>query len=403
MALNDSMLRGKATKPAEKRFELHDGQGLSLEVHPSGKKTWRFRYMRAGKREKVTLGPYPATSLLEARTQRMEAERQLHNGTSPAQLKREQKERGELHTVADVAARWLKEVYEPQNKRAQQDRVYLERDILPRIGRKRPSEVSTQDVRACVDLVLNRGHGQAARRVRSVAKRLLEYAAGHGLVTHNAAHPIRPTHIAPTRSRKRVLRDPEIKAFREAVQQSRLSYLLKAALQFLLLVPARKGEFVQARWVDFDLDAGTWDIVAENSKNGVAIRHRLPRQAMTLLRKLHELTGHTEWVLASNRGLSRNHIAGSTLNGALRTVEGLPEDLVVHDLRRTIRTGLGELGGVPEAVAELCLNHRQGGVAGIYDRSERIDERARALQRWADHLDALAEQSRRVVPLRVRA
>lgn len=44
-------------------------------------------------------------------------------------------------------------------------------------------------------------------------------------------------------------------------------------------------------------------------------------------------------------------------------------------------------------MAELCLNHRLKGVVGVYDRAERIQERARALQRWADHVDKICTGS----------
>jgi len=53
--------------------------------------------------------------------------------------------------------------------------------------------------------------------------------------------------------------------------------------------------------------------------------------------------------------------------------------------------GLSDLGGIPDAVAELCLNHRQKGVAGVYDRAERLLERGRALQRWADRESEIAQ------------
>nr|VUD24865.1 integrase family protein [Salmonella sp. NCTC 7297] len=56
-------------KPAEKDYELFDGQGLTLFVRSSGKKIWRFRYKRPGSdaRTTITLGYYPAMSLASAR------------------------------------------------------------------------------------------------------------------------------------------------------------------------------------------------------------------------------------------------------------------------------------------------------------------------------------------------
>jgi Arm DNA-binding domain len=54
-------------KPREKAYALTDGGGLLLEVLPSGTKTWRFKYHLNGKREKVTIGAYPAFTIKQAR------------------------------------------------------------------------------------------------------------------------------------------------------------------------------------------------------------------------------------------------------------------------------------------------------------------------------------------------
>lgn len=401
--LTDTKLR--TLRPRASRYEVADRDGLLIEVHPSGRMTWRYRYRLDGRREKVSIGSYPATGLKAARDRAREAQRMVESGLSPARAARLQAARQRvdtemIQTVADLGERWLAEVLQPANKNPKQDEIYFRRDLLPRLGRLRPDEVTTADVRACIDSVRKRGHGQAARRVRSVAKRLFDYAAGHGLVRWNPAGVIRPTDIAPTTSRARVFTDDELRAWIRCLETSRLNRAHVAALRFLLLVPARKGELIGARWADFDLETGLWDI--NHSKNGAPIRHQLPRQSVAILHDLQAMAGGSQWCLPSTRGLGRKPIAETTINAALRTLNGWPAGAVIHDLRRTVRTGLSELGGVPAEVAELCLNHRPRGVAGVYDRAERLDERGVALQRWADHVDAVLAGGGNVVPLRRR-
>ncbi len=395
MPLTDTALR--ALKPRPTRYEVMDRDGLLLEVLPTGRMTWRYRYTLFGKREKVTFGRYPALSLAEARKRRMEAEELVARDQSPARIKRRHNTQATAATVEQLAERWIKEVLRLANKNARRDETYLTRDCLPKIGRLAPAEVTTADVRSCVDPVLARGHGQAARGVRSVLKRLFDFGQGCGVMVGNPALALRPVHIAPTRSRSRTLQGDEIKQFLEAVHGSRISVQNKLALHFLLLVPARKGELIRSRWENVDLVAGTWEITASISKTRVPIRHKLPRQAVEILSKLRALFPGP-WVLASSRRSSRSHISLSQLNKAMECIDELPEDVVVHDLRRTIRTGLADLGGVPSEVAELCLNHRPKGVAGTYDRAERINERAAALQRWADHVDSLCAADKRLSP-----
>ena len=65
-----------------------------------------------------------------------------------------------------------------------------------------------------------------------------------------------------------------------------------------------------------------------------------------------------------------------------------------HDIRRTVVTGMCELGIRPDVV-ELCVNHQsgsRGGVAGVYNKAQLLPERADAFTRWAQHLAGIVEQ-----------
>ena len=76
----------------------------------------------------------------------------------------------------------------------------------------------------------------------------------------------------------------------------------------------------------------------------------------------------------------------------------------LHDLRRTVVTGMNELGIQPHIV-EAVVNHVSGraraGVAGVYNRATYAAEKRMALQAWADHLDqVLGLGERKVIPMR---
>ena len=63
----------------------------------------------------------------------------------------------------------------------------------------------------------------------------------------------------------------------------------------------------------------------------------------------------------------------------------------VHDLRRTLATGMQRLG-VRFEVTEAVLNHVSGaksGVAGVYQRHEWSDEKKAALDAWARHIGGM--------------
>ena len=85
---------------------------------------------------------------------------------------------------------------------------------------------------------------------------------------------------------------------------------------------------------------------------------------------------------------------------ALRGRLGNMPAWVLHDLRRTFRTGLGRLG-VPSHIAELAINHTRGGIEAVYDRYSYQGEIAAALAQWAEHVTAIVENRKsKVVSLR---
>ena len=62
----------------------------------------------------------------------------------------------------------------------------------------------------------------------------------------------------------------------------------------------------------------------------------------------------------------------------------------LHDLRRTFRTGLGELGIAPH-VAELAINHARKGIEATYDKYRYEGEIKTALTLWTNHVLAVVE------------
>ena len=70
----------------------------------------------------------------------------------------------------------------------------------------------------------------------------------------------------------------------------------------------------------------------------------------------------------------------------------------LHDLRRTVATGLNDLGIAPHVVGAL-LGHSIQGVAGIYNRSQYLPEKLKALELWQERLALLRGNTENVVML----
>jgi integrase len=206
---------------------------------------------------------------------------------------------------------------------------------------------------------------------------------------------------APQVRRKRVLMDAELATFLKWLPHSPYSRTVREALSLVLLTGCHSGEVVAALWRDVYLDRGVWTI--RETKNCEAHDVMLPKQAVELLKSRQGMD--QVYVFPSPRG--GWHVAQKVLGFAqyyARQRDGdkpAPDPIevpwTVHDLRRTVATGLAKLG-CPRVVQDRVLNHVDSSVSAIYDRHH-YDAEARAwLQKWADYLEALT--ARNVVPLR---
>ena len=75
-----------------------------------------------------------------------------------------------------------------------------------------------------------------------------------------------------------------------------------------------------------------------------------------------------------------------------RGIVKLKEPWTLHDLRRTVRTGMGQIGVMPH-VAEAILNHLPPKLIRTYDRNTYAAEKRDALERWANHLAVAIAQA----------
>src|ERR1035437_284116 len=145
MALTDAGIR-RLEAPA-KRMQVADGSGLSLDLHPSGKKSWLYRYRLNGEYGRVSLGRYPDLSLKAARKKRDEMAGQVATGHDPARRKRSDRVGYALDsTVEEFGERYYAEQVVTKRKTPLHFRLYLHNDVSPARARKPLSTVTALDV-----------------------------------------------------------------------------------------------------------------------------------------------------------------------------------------------------------------------------------------------------------------
>ena len=189
MALTDTAL--KALKPREKPYTVSDERGLYVEVFPTGGVVWRYRYRLNGKTEKLTLGKYPALTLKNARVKRDEAATAAAVGQSPARQKQLAKVgASSATTVAEFGERFFRELVAKDRRDVTIPRRYFDNAIVPAIGTKPMVDVTTEDARAIIWRKKEHGFDAAAGQIRSVLKRMFDYAITCGLATVNPTHAL---------------------------------------------------------------------------------------------------------------------------------------------------------------------------------------------------------------------
>jgi integrase len=211
-----------------------------------------------------------------------------------------------------------------------------------------------------------------ANRVHSVVSTFFKWCVENDLISISPAAGIRRPH--KEKSRDRVLTDSELgQAWRSA------NGFYGQIVRLLILTGQRRGEVSGMCWNELDLDQATWTLPPERTKNGR--RHEIPlsKQALAIIRGLPRISEHYVFAVDGVRPYRGRQVrAGGT-------------DWVVHDLRRSVATGLQRLG-VRLEVTEAVLNHvsgSRGGIVGVYQKHKYTDEKRQALQQWADYVERL--------------
>lgn len=378
-----------------------DGEGLYLTVPKSGNPFWFLRYTSNGKRREMTLGQYANMTLAEARAEAVMQKKQLLvEKVDPLFLKQRAKQQ-QLQTVDDLFADWHKGNIKRLKHPNIPERVYR-KDIAPHIGAAAPNKVVARDIQFIIEAITESGRPTTANDALLYLKQLFNHAIKLDVVGANPASAFNVSDAGGVeQSKDRALTLEELtqvfKVFRENTDSfARENYL---ACALLVTLGVRKSELTEASWQEIDLEAGIWELPKARSKSGVGITIPLPELCVTWFKELEIRAAGSSYVFPNRRISKSPHMGADTLNRAITKLFGHEagkkkqppnkmgdiQHFSVHDLRRTCRTLLAQLG-VPGYVAERCLNHKLQGVEGIYNQHDYFDERRDALGKLAEHL-----------------
>jgi integrase len=397
--LSDTRLRG--AKPRTAAYKLRDGGGLHLLVTPQGSRLWRLRYGHGATESMVSLGPYPEVTLARAREKAVALRGGLLDGVTPAAAKRDDR-KAQANTFEAVAREWFgKQRYAP----ATRDKIeWLMGLIFPHVGNRPVATLEPPDILEVLRRIEARGKHETAHRARALVGKVMRYAIATSRATRDPAADLRDA-LAPVEVTNHAsIKDPaRVGELLRAIDgyRGRGLPVTEAALRLAPLVFVRPGELRGAAWSEFTLDGDSpeWRIPAERMKMGELHIVPLSTQAVEILREIHKHTGKGRYVFPSMRTGTRP-ISENTVNAALRRLGYASDAMTGHGFRSTASTLLNEQGWHPDLI-ELQLAHAERDkVRGAYNKAQRLAERRKMLQAWADYLDGLKADGDKVVAIR---
>jgi len=375
---------------------LNDGQGLRLLVKANGTKAWRFGYRFDGKQKTLAIGTYPDVTLKKAREHHQTARQLIREGIDPAEQKRDVKRdrlAKQIDNFRSIAQEWWeheKDTWKPEH--ASRVILRLEQNAFPSIGNRPIVDIHPQDVIQIVRHTENRGAPDVAQRVLQDIRRVCRYAVQHGKLKHNPASELDGILKSRKKNHRASLPREELPEFLNLLsnyhKQGRM--LTQLAIELLILTFVRPGELRGARWEEFDFDQALWRVPGERMKMGTDHLVPLSTQALTVLEKIKEISGHYELLFPSERKrketMSENTIRRAIFKlGYDGTVEGKSK-VNPHGFRATASSILNETGFNPDAIERQLAHMERNGVRAAYTHHARyLDERREMMQWWANY------------------
>jgi integrase len=411
MKLTQRVLESLTCPPGQKDMLVSDDdqKGHFIRVGKSARKgslagkSSVVQYQKDGKTRRVFVGSSSAISLAAAREATKAILGDVAKGRDPAAERKAAALDAKREAARDeLTLEMLLDEWETLHLAGKRERYRAEavRAVHVAFEKRLPLPAADLD-RAAVVRILDRlakeGKTAMASRTAAYGRACYQWAIKRGSL---AVNPFANLPTTPVAKRERVLSDDELVAIWRACEKPGPFH---AIVRMLILSGQRRDEVGAMTWDEVDADLSTWVIPSARAKKAAGHLVPLSREAQALLRVQPRLT-NSDLVFPGERGIFSGW---SKAKAALDRECGVT-GWRLHDLRRTMATGLQRLG-VRLEVTEAVLGHIAGsraGIVGIYQRHSWAEEKRRALELWGAHVAALVEgreSQANVTSIRARA
>ena len=369
--------------PAGKKDRLvfdDEQRGLGVRVTAAGSKTFLAQYTVGSRKRRIPLGSTAAVSLADARRAVQDILGEVARGRDPATDRKTAavKAKQEALTLASLIDQWSDRHLVHRRPRYAAEAVRALRHSFGKHLASPATALTPKATRAILNAIADTGRRSIARLTGAYGRACFAWALQSDLLADNPFAGIR---IEPVASRERVLTDEELAAIWQATEGWKP---YNGIVRLLLLTGQRREEVAGMLWSELDGELTAWTIPAARSKNRRAHVVPLSKQARAVLTGQFRIKDDDR-VFAGFRGFAHAKLGLDAVSKVT--------DWRLHDLRRTLATGLQKLG-IRLEVTEAVLNHVSGsraGIVGVYQRHEWKDEKQSALAAWGERVAAIVE------------
>jgi len=401
MMLTDTAI--KKAKPEEKQYRMADERGLVLLVRPNGTKLWQLRYRHDGKEKTASLGQYPDVGLSAARAKRDELRKLVAGGSDPVAVKRAQAKARAVavqNNFEAVAREWWAHWKEGRTSdhHVAQTLRRLEADVFPAVGSRPIAEIEAPELVEMARAIEKRGATELAKRSLQTCSQIFRYAIAHGKARRNPATDVKPSEVLKARKVENYARvgAGELPTLMRKIDAYQGMPITRLAMKLLALTFVRTGELIGAKWSEFNLDAGRWDIPGERMKMRTPHIVPLSPQAVDVLRTLETITGGRELLFPGER----DHAKPMSNNTILKALErmGYKHEMTGHGFRGIASTVLHEHGFEHAHIESQLAHAERSSVSAAYNHAQYLPQRATMMAWWGNYLESVAKGN--VTPLR---
>lgn len=395
----------KTLKPKDKVYRLLDAERLYIEVRPTGKKIWRFKYTANGKEGTISFGEYPAVTLQEARRLKDEARAKLAQGLNPSTEKK--KEKLERRIKASNTFKAIAEEYAAEQMKhkspdyVERFRNCMKMDVYKEIGSMPIKEITSAHIFSVMRNTVQRisgsprfGTGEAAANLnRRFIGLVMRYAIITSRLDNDPTYALRSVISQPEVEHARPLNPQERKALREKFKSYNGSTTVRNAGLAMLYSMLRTVEIRKLEWSYIDFDAKTITLPRSSrqaQQERVMKKNRthvvpMSTQLYDLLLKQKTISGDQIYVFPSPQ--KRNCMLSRTTLNRMLEYMGL-SSVTAHDFRATASTLLNE-HGYDEKWIEAQLAHADDNkTRASYNHAKYLADRRKMMQDWADMVDS---------------